>query len=41
MMALLQETVLGFEEQWIECYGDLALYGTAIETMPFGIKKDG
>jgi hypothetical protein len=31
MMALLMESVLSFEETWIECLGDLARYRMAIE----------
>jgi hypothetical protein len=31
MMALLYETVPGFEDTWIECLGDLARYRMAIE----------
>src|ERR1700728_2437383 len=31
MMALLMESVLSFEETWIECLGDLARYRVAIE----------
>jgi hypothetical protein len=31
MMTLLYETVLAFEETWIECLGDLGRYRMAIE----------